>query len=453
MQKTLASMLFAATFVAAKGVTPWAHKPLPVGNAPPFEAAVSAWKDGGWALLRKTGYVYDAEGALTHADLWSSSPIEGGYQGTWSWDFAYGEGGFLSGISERVRLDSAWRDTAHMPLQLGRALRSAGGEAADVDLIWHRGRLIWGSQVRKGFDASGREISRIELVFDGSGWRTLAASVQTYDAAGRLLTRTTEGSHQEVHAYDARGNLLSSEWSTWLSGGWRIESSETREYDAAGRLATIMEQRVPEGSAALAPSRKSVHAYPDPAIHETVVWGWDGFQWVRRSLESVRVDLRGNPIERLTFVPSDSGWLESEKSVLAFDGRNNLVADSRYVMEGIHWVLAESSHYAYDAGDRRISGSQERFSLGAETGREESLFRYDARGNLLERSLQWFSPAGAVLGGERETFAYAPAASLPPRGREARAKVFRRAAHRGGAFLILEENAIRDLQGRAYPAR
>jgi len=455
MLKTFLPLLFPAALASAKGVTPWSHAPLPDSNAPPLEASVSAWRDGGWVPLRKAAYRYDAEGALVHAEAWNSAPVNGSYQGTWSWDFAYGPDGLVAGIRERTRLDSGWRDTANMPLQVRRVHLTSGGERSDLDLVWHQDRLIVGSRVLMGFNAFGKATFTTRFEFNGTAWRASGHTDFSYDTAGRLVSEGAEGSYRNVHVYDARGLRVSTEWSSWQAGGWRVDASETLEYDSAGRpVSSLVQRRLPGSTGPLAPGERLQHAYPDANTREAAGSTWDGIQWIRRTLDRERLDLRGNVVERITCDPADTGWSETGRSVQEYDARNNLIGSAQYLKDGTRWVLSQSSHSAYDAGNRRISLGLEHYGPGGETSRQEETFRYDARGNLLERTVQRLSPAGDILGGEKQAFAYDPSTSLQPRVRAAGSKGLPRTRRRGGAVFIRdrEGNAVRDLQGRAAGA-
>ncbi len=450
MLKALTAPLFFIALASGKGTTPWGHRPLPEANAPPVAESVYTWKNGAWIATGSAAYAYDTRGSLIHAEAWNQDQSGMRYAGTWSWDFSYGPDYLLTGIRERVRLESGWRDTLRAPLEVRQQYRTASGDRVEMVLDWFDGRILFGSRSQRSYDGAGRETGRTESAYNAGFWTTVSRTELAYDAAGRLLSENSDGGVRQEFTYDAMGNTLSATRSDRQGGEWMIQETETREYDAEGRLASVLvRRRIPETTGPLDSADRYVHTYPAPSVHETTEWRNAGSgRWARVGLYRERLDGMGRAVERIDYSINESGAAEYSKRVFGFDAGNNPSEYEEYSKQGGRWVLVSRGHGEFDAGNRLVGGFTENYNEAGIGSRRTYAYRFDTRGNLLEATYQNTSMDGIPDAGEKFAYVYAAPSALGPLPARARPALRKGLARRGNGFLILGEYPARTLSGR-----
>jgi YD repeat-containing protein len=280
-----------------------------------------------------TQYYYDGNGRYSDMYRWSSYTATNGWRLSGrTTEYTYDpNGNLLSTLSQRYVDTLGWLNSSRdiYTYDSNNNILSFVEQDFDNSLGW-----VNYLRVLLSYDAAGNKLSSAVENWKDSIWVLNNALYFTYDAAGNVLTRTTDEFYRTVYAYDGAGKVLS-ETSMHLEYGiWKVSDRRIFLY---GFL---------------------------PDLPPIGIWYqfWENADWETYSRINYSYNASGDLTDILYQYKSGSGWNNRSWNHFEFNQNHQQVFNEYQEWEVDEWVKHTRYYTTYDADSDKILKQSEQWN-------------------------------------------------------------------------------------------
>ena len=219
------------------------------------------------------------------------------------------------------------------------------------------------------------------------------------------LILSTEDTTRHVYSFNAAGKR-SSDITQWLKAGhWADSLRETDTFDALNRrLSMWFERRTNGGWEGI-----DRYTFLDDApwhLRSYIYSVWANDQWADQARTVVTYDGRDNLVLDASDLRSNGQWVPLYRDSMSYDAHSNLLSSVFSSFTDGQVGFSCRSAYTYDTHDHLTEVLDQELYDGRWITVGHTTYRYDQSGNETSAYGCWYQLDGQPAGGERDTMTY-----------------------------------------------